>query len=497
MKDMRNGLRDLATIEQRGFEQLSSAVSRVSEELSNLASIMEWGFEGLKWELQQQTDVLLSIDHTLKNPSQTQAHEWRRMAEELRERGCLNEAAEWFQKALKADPLDYRAYVGFAMTCLQGNNFDKARELLEKSLPHAPEGTLGPTHESRKSRYNRLMAKYKSGQELGGADAKDLADMIGVDLERQEEPVRQVRFDYKSLSHRLIGRTYACKGDFERAASSLRSAIDFSPDYEEGSYEYAQYCVQSGDRQKWSDPLRKAILAKPVYWYMARAERHFAPVRQELAKLLAGIRNEARERAMRAVAQAEQDLYGAAAETQHPRGDSRGSVALDDFFAAAQPSQGESAQLPPCYNDAANTLACAKRDADSGDYRTILLVPAMASEATRAARQVRQQVVSERMQQDAAARAKEAGARAARSLACRKKADTAIMLALGGLLCFLPLAPAGLIVGIQSLNEFSNAQDQQGKSKAVVAVVIGALGSLILVVIFLYAFASGIAASSH
>ena len=40
-------MRDLGDIERRGFDQLSAAVSHVSDELSNLASVMEWGFEGV------------------------------------------------------------------------------------------------------------------------------------------------------------------------------------------------------------------------------------------------------------------------------------------------------------------------------------------------------------------------------------------------------------------------------------------------------------------
>jgi len=138
VKEIRTGVRDLARLEQRGFDQLSAVVSHWSQELSILASVMQWGLMGIKWELQQQTAVLVSIDRTLKNPSQTQANEWRRMAEELVRRGCLLEAEQWFQKALARNPLDYRTYVGLAMVYLLSNDFDKAKDVLERSLPHAP-----------------------------------------------------------------------------------------------------------------------------------------------------------------------------------------------------------------------------------------------------------------------------------------------------------------------------------------------------------------------
>jgi tetratricopeptide (TPR) repeat protein len=263
MKEIRTGVRDLGDIERRAFDQLSAAVSHVSDELSNLASVMEWGFEELKWELQQQTAVLLTIDHTLKNPSQTQAHEWRRMAEQLRERGCLREAEQWFQKALAQNPLDYRTYVGLAMVYLRSNDFDKAKDLLERSLPHAPK------HEGTAIRSNPL--------------------------------------DYRSLSYRLIGRIYAAKEDWANAAVALRTAIDLSPDYADANYEYAQYCVQSGDSQGWIAPLRKATMHKPAYWYMSHAERNFGPVRKDLAILLSG----PTKTAVDAIAEAQRALQAA------------------------------------------------------------------------------------------------------------------------------------------------------------------------------------------
>src|SRR5262249_37412102 len=87
--------------------------------LSRIGSILEWGFNEISWQLQQQTEVLLDIDKTLKTPSETQANEYRRMADELQKRGVLDEAKEFYQKALSQNRLDYRTYVGFAHTLLR------------------------------------------------------------------------------------------------------------------------------------------------------------------------------------------------------------------------------------------------------------------------------------------------------------------------------------------------------------------------------------------
>jgi len=38
--------------------------------------------------------------------------------------------------------------------------------------------------------------------------------------------------------------------------------------------------------------LQKAILAKPLYWYLAQREQNFEPVKSEVEKLLASIRTQ-------------------------------------------------------------------------------------------------------------------------------------------------------------------------------------------------------------
>jgi len=164
----------IAQVQQEGFAALADSLS---SGLSEIASAIEWGFGEIAWQLQQQTDVLRSIDQTLKTPSETKANEWRLQAEELRRRGVLEESEEFFLKALNEYRLDYRIYVGLAETYLQMNKFDKAKAFLEKSLPHAPKKEI----------------------------------------------------DYKSYSYRLIGHIHACDEDYSHAASILHTSIELSP----------------------------------------------------------------------------------------------------------------------------------------------------------------------------------------------------------------------------------------------------------------------------
>jgi hypothetical protein len=66
-------------------------------------------------------------------------------------------------------------------------------------------------------------------------------------------------------------------------------------------------------------------------------------------------------------------------------------------------------------------------------------------------------------------------------MAASSKANTALLLTLGGF-CFLPLAFVGVILGIVALLEFKREVIQEGKGKAIAAVVIGGLPVLALAV---------------
>ena len=372
MKDIRKGVQGRGAVENRGVEMLAAGlseiagkVSRVSDELSVLASVVEWGFEEIKWELQQQTQILMSIDKTLKTPSQTQAKEWRTMAEELRQRACLDEAEDWFLQALRLNPLDYRIYIGLAITYLRRNDFDKAKDLLEKSLPHAP--------------------------------------------------LRVSGFDYRSQSYRLLGRIYACQEDYTSAASALQSAIQFSPDYPEGNYDYAQYCVISNSGQKeWPQCLRRAILAKPDYWYIAKAERNFTPARRQVENLLSDIQEQARQSAVSGIGEAEQRLREATEGIPHGRAhpeeryirDRQKPSWRDDKYLReakkSHPPHDSFDDLETSLRAGVENLTKAKTAAASRDYRTLLSATHRALQATRISKQVEEGVLSKIRELDVA-----------------------------------------------------------------------------------------------
>jgi tetratricopeptide (TPR) repeat protein len=115
-------------------------------------------------------------------------------------------------------------------------------------------------------------------------------------------------FDYKSYSYRLIGHIYACEEDYEQAEAALKLATELSPDYEDGNYDYAQYCALLREKDKCLTALRKAISDKSLYFYLAQKERNFDPLRHEVQILLNGISTEASEMAKEAILRAENAL---------------------------------------------------------------------------------------------------------------------------------------------------------------------------------------------
>ncbi len=259
------GLAQLARVQAKGFEQLQATMAKG---LAQVADVVEWGFNELGWRIQEQTDVIKDIDHTLKTPTQTRGNEYRTMADELTKRGEYGQADGLYRKSLNLNPLDFRTYVGLADTLLRSNRAAEAREVLHKSLPHAP----------------RL-----EGKEL-------------------PEPGTPVISDWKSYSLRLIGHIDACEGDYTLAASSLRSAVELSPFYAEGLYDYAQYTARIGEAPTSMTSLKQAIKLNSLYWYLPHRQRAFAPIKEDLKQLLTALRNSALEKTEYAIDKCQQAI---------------------------------------------------------------------------------------------------------------------------------------------------------------------------------------------
>ncbi len=217
-------LRDLS-------EKLPKAIARVE-------SAVRWACEQLIWHIEQQTEVIRSIDETLKTPVQTRANEWRVMADILRERGALNESVEFYEKSVAESPLDFRTYVGFAEALIQLGQADRALSVLTLSLPHAPRNMEG---------------------ELS---------------------------DWRSHSLRTIAHIHHCQGSHEKELKCLQQAVTFSPRYQSARYEMVVAAAECQQLPGAIEILEELVHQSDLYFEMTRCQPEFRSYRDDLTPVL-------------------------------------------------------------------------------------------------------------------------------------------------------------------------------------------------------------------
>jgi tetratricopeptide (TPR) repeat protein len=258
---------DLIFEQRHGFNALSTGIQNIAHGMNEFASVIEWGFGELSWQVQQQTSVLheiTSVLHEIKDNQIKQEHlkadRWRLDAEEHRRRGHSDQALKFFLRSLDANSLDYRTYIGLAETYLHLGQFANAKTYLENSLFHAP----------------------ASGN-----------------------------FSYKSYSLRLIGRIYYCWEDYENAIKSLKRAVELSPNYTKAYYDLAQYYAVKRDVEEAILHLRRSIEGDSFYFELAIREKNFNPIRDAVLQLREEMMEDACGTAKRGISKAESALKDA------------------------------------------------------------------------------------------------------------------------------------------------------------------------------------------
>lgn len=337
-KQVSSSMENLEEIQLHGFDVLQGRLSEV-------ASVLEWGFEQVGWELEQQTNVLKDIDHTLKTPSETQANEWRQIAEELRNRGDLPKALEFFLKAHDTNPLDYRTYIGATHAYLRMGDPDSAVRMLTSSLLHAPKNY------------------------------------------------------YRAYSRRLLGHVYACREDYGHARDELALAIRLAPDYVAAHYDHAQYSALIGNQAACLHSLETAVAkGGERYFRLAQSERNFAPFRNQVNDLLQGFYQKAWE-------EARLDLTEA--ETELARSEQSLTAAETSYYECRKKTRSTPGVSPSTirageYERAIGLISVAKKWMEGQDYGVLAKVREHAQESLSIARMVRQK--ADRIQADSTAR---------------------------------------------------------------------------------------------
>lgn len=217
---------------------IEDGVAELCQKISYMNRALVGGFEIIERSFDQIQETLESIDKTLKTPNATKANEWREIAEELRQRWALKESEKFFLKSIEANPLEFMTYIGLGKTYLQLGKPVKAKDYWEKSLLHAPKNKKGVY--------------------------------------------------YKSYSYRLLGRLNFCEGNTEQAISKLEKAVDLSPNYWLGHYDYAQYCAVAGDRKSGLTSLVVLMMAQPGLIKLAVKEQNFVSLQKEIEAYMEG-----------------------------------------------------------------------------------------------------------------------------------------------------------------------------------------------------------------
>lgn len=205
------------------------------------------------------------------NPSEPNLFDW---ASELLEHRALEPAVEIFTRANHLYPQSERMLIGLGVACYARGSYDQAEKDLAGASDLAPEDPTpylfmgkmqsvetAPTRETveRLARFQRLqpgnaLANYyyavglwKSGQSLTATDGQVPAQVEGL-LQTA------VKLDPNlGAAYLQLGILYAQRGEYARAISAYKKAIEVSPELEETHYRLAQAYRRTGaeaDAQK-------------------------------------------------------------------------------------------------------------------------------------------------------------------------------------------------------------------------------------------------------
>lgn len=328
-ESLQDSLHEVARVQQLGFDRMASSLSdgfaEVSEELAMISSTLHWGFEEIVWRLGNQTEVLKSIDHTLKTPSETKANEFRLMADELRNRGAIEDALEFYERAIDSNRLDYRIYIGLAHVLILLDRFEEARTHLEKSLVHAPQDPAGiplilldggalrlrgakpESYALAREIYGEVLfgdpGGIKKALSKGGIEAENHDYwLFGLGMSAREDFLLRERgyeidryksqsLNYRSYSLRLLAHIASCKENYAEALDSLQEAVRLSPDYADAIYDYAQCHARLGNVEEARNHLMRSVQKKPVLGDFAKYDAGFETVRDDVLQVETDLRS--------------------------------------------------------------------------------------------------------------------------------------------------------------------------------------------------------------
>jgi tetratricopeptide (TPR) repeat protein len=190
------------------------------------------------------------LSKALPFPGLTEAYEYGRnqfsLGFEFYDRGYFEEAAAFFQQALKEDPQSAEAYYGLGSAYLQLQKSDDARRCFERALQlHATYPGTVPN----------------AWNNLGISSAREGNTDLAI---QQFQHALQVDPEHP-IALQNLGSAYRQKKDWPAAKQALEHSLALNPDDPEANYSLGMVYAQQNDTQQAENYLQKALAERSVY----------------------------------------------------------------------------------------------------------------------------------------------------------------------------------------------------------------------------------------
>jgi tetratricopeptide (TPR) repeat protein/peroxiredoxin len=190
------------------------------------------------------------LSRALPFPGATEAYEYGRnqfsLGFEFYDHGYFEEAATFFQQALKDDPQSAEAYYGLGSAYLQLQKADDARQCFERALQlHATYPGTVPN----------------AWNNLGILSAREGNTDVAI-----QQFQRALQSDPEHpIALQNLGSAYRQKKDWRAAKQALEHSLALNPDDPETNYSLGMVYAQQNDTQQAEDYLQKALAERSVY----------------------------------------------------------------------------------------------------------------------------------------------------------------------------------------------------------------------------------------
>jgi tetratricopeptide (TPR) repeat protein len=429
-----------------GFEEVSLGLAQVREGLSVLNATFEWGFSEMLTVMGRVADSLEELIRIAKNPSKTWAYEQ------------FDDARDAYRKNLYAEAIEY--------------------------LNRAIHGYGGQPGYELEYRFYYWLGTIRIGSfRNNSSEIVDLAEAKTAYL----KAARYSEHDYPGEAAKAFlgaGQAAYAQGEVQDALTFSQRAVSLDPALAEGHFQLAKVLMHRNEAQAALKPLKQAIRFDWRYTLKSSTDRDFTPHQDKVGTLIESLRTEAKELFDQKFAEFDANIR------------SLEQLRVQKFVLADGSGIERLRKLAKDIESAATAKTyCSYLQA----IKRLGSAEAAISQANDTLAHMHQQREHERAERETAQ--KLSGVEKA-----SKMAKIAMWLSIAGLLCCGLPSAVGLILGIVALKDLTTCDSPEirtrtnfggAQTKAIVAVVVGALSTLLWGVRFLATLLDSIGRAGH